>query len=198
MNFPIGALTSADADTALMNDYQHGDSSAFLTLIRKHNRAIFHLAHSLVRNEVAAENITQQVFARARRHINQGHCPVSISHWLYYATLRFSRHHQWHAERRLRVRRMSTGNVNPAPAFNLQVFARVIATQPGKIEPRDSELLALHHVLGLAVGEIARLLRTHPYETSNRLIWARERVLKLSGIQSFDAEGSHAALAMSA
>ena len=66
------------------------------------------------------------------------------------------------------------------PELDLKTFVQVIALQPGKIDPRDCELLALRHVLGMPLSIIAQLLRMHPYEVSNRLVWALERVSKLN------------------
>jgi RNA polymerase sigma factor (sigma-70 family) len=191
-------LPFTEADNALAREYQASDPSAFVTLIRTHDRALFHLAHALLRNEVSAENITQQVFARARRRIQRGHHPASITQWLYHATLRFARHYHRQAERRQGVRRTSPDQERQIRDFDLGIFARVIALFPGKIEPRDCELLALRHVLGLSLNDIARLLRIHPYETSNRLIWARERIFKLGGLHPFEALRPFSPLALSA
>jgi len=64
--------------------------------------------------------------------------------------------------------------------LDLKTFVQVIARCPDKIEPRDSELLSLRHVLGLSLGSIAQLLHIHPHEVSNRLLWAREHFCELS------------------
>jgi len=160
---------------ALTRPYQ---PDPFATLIRNHHRAIFHLAHALLRDEVAAEKITQQVFSRARRRLD--HDPASVIEWIYYASFRFVRMYHWRSVGLLARRRMRRTIFGNQPELDLKAFVQVIARHPGKVDPRDCELLALRHVLGIPLANIAQLLRMHPYEVSNRLAWALERICKLS------------------
>ncbi len=176
-------FTSAQATRAHLDDrkdsrFQQRQPDPFVVLIRNHHRAVFHLAHALLRDEVAAEKITQQVFSRARRQL--GRSPSSVIEWIYYASFRFVRMYHWRSVGLIARRRM-IGNVAAIQsALDLKTLVQVIARQPGRIDPHDCELLALRHVLGMPVANIAQLLRMHPYEVSNRLAWALERVCKLS------------------
>jgi len=187
-----------DDDMLLVQRYRQGDSAAFLALIRKHHRPVFHLSHALLRDEVAAEKITQQVFARARRQLARMADTASVGAWLYYASLRFARSHYWYASHRAGVRRLPSAPINDQPSLDIKTLAHVIAVQTEKIEPRDCELLALRHVLGLSLASIAQLLRIHPYEASNRLIWARERVMKLEHQHALKTASEHPFFALSA
>jgi DNA-directed RNA polymerase specialized sigma24 family protein len=150
----------------------------FVNLVRNHHQAIFHLAHALLRDEVAAEKITQQVFSRARRHLDRG--PGFVVEWIYYSSFRFVRMYHWRSVGLIARRRMTATVAGIHPRLDLNTFVRVIAQQPGKLDRHDCELLALRHVLGMSLGNIAQLLRMHPYEVANRLAWALERVNKLS------------------
>jgi DNA-directed RNA polymerase specialized sigma24 family protein len=158
--------------------FQPRQPDPFVRLVRNHHRSIFHLAHALLRDEVAAEKITQQVFSRARKRM--GRNPASVIEWIYYASLRFVRMYHWRSVGLIARRRMRRTLSSHQPGLDLKTFVQVIAWQPGKIDPRDCELLALRHVLGMPLSTIAQLLRMHPYEVSNRLAWALERVAKLS------------------
>lgn len=184
-------------DTALARRHCEEDSEALVILIRKHHRAIFHLCHALLRDEVVSERITQQVFSRARRRLRQGVQTPSLTGWLYYAGLRFARRHYWNSLPRPARRKMAAP-LSPQPRLDLWTFVTVIVRCQGKIDPRDCELLALGHVLHLPHADIARLLRMHPYEVSNRLVWARERVLKLRQQLPPCVEASRASLTLSA
>ncbi len=177
--------------------YQRRDPIAFITLVRNHHRAIFHLVHALLRDEVAAEKITQQVFSRARRRLGRSQGASSVVEWIYYASFRFVRMYHWRSTGPMARRRMMATMSNNQPGLDLDVFVRVIARHPGKLDPRDCELLALRHVLGMSLTNIAQLLRMHPYEVANRLTWARERVCKLCHRPAAEAE-KPAALALSA
>jgi DNA-directed RNA polymerase specialized sigma24 family protein len=177
--------------------YQRRDPVAFIALVRNHHREIFHLVHALLRDEVAAEKITQQVFSRARRRLDRRPGASSVVEWIYYASFRFVRMYQWRSAGTM-ARRRITATLNASqPGLDLSMFVQVIVRHPGKIDPRDCELLALRHVLGMSLTSIAQLLRLHPYEVANRLAWAHERVCKLSHQPSSEAAKS-AAFALSA
>lgn len=171
---PAPSTSTASVPTELWNR-AHPDP--FVVLIRNHHRAIFHLAHALLRDEVAAERITQQVFSRAKRRMDQS--PGAVIEWIYYASFRFVRMYHWRSVGLIARRRMRRNLNIGQPELELKSFVQVIARHPGKIDPRDCELLALRHVLGMPLANIAQLLRMHPYEVSNRLAWALERVCKL-------------------
>ena len=164
-------------------------------MIRNHHRAIFHLSHALLRDEVDAEKISQQVFSRARRRLDQD--PIAVIEWIYYASFRFVRMYHWRSVSLLARRRMRRNIAGGQPELDLKLFVHVIARHPGKIDPRVCEVLALRHVLGMPLANIAQLLRVHPYEVSNRLAWALERVRKLSHPSSGEIE-KPAELALSA
>jgi DNA-directed RNA polymerase specialized sigma24 family protein len=167
----------------------------FVTLIRNHHRTVFHLAHSLLRDEVAAEKITQQVFSRARKHMDLG--PAALTEWIYYAALRFVRMCHWRSVGLIARRRMRRTIASIRPELDLKTFVRVIARHPGKVDPRDCELLALRYVLGMPLGNMAQLLRMHPQEVFNRLSWALARVHKLGALLPVEVE-KPADLALSA
>lgn len=177
---PSAEPTSASSDPWSSSRYRPTDPIAFITIIRNHHRAIFHLNHALLRDEVAAEKITQQVFARARRRLERGANSPSVVEWIYYASLRFVRMHHGRSTGALTRRRQATATLN-ASGLDLHTLVRAIVRHPGKLDPRDCELLALRHVLGLSLAHIGQLLRLHPYEVSNRLTWAHERLSKIEG-----------------
>jgi len=52
-------------DRQLMDQAREGDSDAFGTLVRRHQRRIFRLAFHLLRNGAEAEDVTQETFVRA-------------------------------------------------------------------------------------------------------------------------------------
>lgn len=156
------------------------DPLVFIALVRAHHRSIFHLIHALLRDEVTAERITQRVFSRARRRLERNAGDANIVEWIYHAGFRYARMYHWRSARTLTRRRLASGCLVAQPGLDLDVFVQVIARHPGKIDPRDCELLALRHVLGMSLTKIAQLLRMHPYQVADRLAWAHERVCKLS------------------
>lgn len=194
--FPLTVTNSAASPgTKQRSRAMQVQPATFVSLVRNHHRAIFHLTHALLRDEVAAEKITQQVFARARRRLDHGQT-VAVE-WIYYASLRFIRMYHWKSIGLIARRRMLVAMAAIQPELDLNTFVQVMARQPGKIDPRDCELLALRYVLGMSLGNIGQLLRMHPYEVSNRIAWGLERVGKLSRLAAMAGE-KPAELALSA
>jgi len=172
-------------------------SNRLVALMRVHNREIFHLTHALLRDENAAEKITRQVFARAGRRLERD--SSDVVEWLYYATFRFVRMYHWRSVGPMARRRMTPKGASAAhTGFDLHLFVKVLARQPGKLDPRDCELLALRHVLGMPIANIAQLLRMQSNEVANRLAWALERVFKLGGCPSAETAENSPDLALSA
>lgn len=151
-------------------------SSYLFTLIHRYQHPAFQLAHGILRDEVAAEKIIQQVFSRVRRRLDRGADHVSAVLWIHYASLRFACRYYWKSATPYMRRRLEeTGRSQPGD-FALSDFVRVLAFQPEKIGPHDCELIVLRHVLGLSLTQIGQVLRMHPYEISNRLTWSLERL----------------------
>ncbi len=149
---------------------------SFFTVVRRHHHPAFQIAHGILRDEVAAEKITQQVFARARRRLERGADTASVVCWIYHASLRFSCRYYWKAASPSMRRRLAETWRCRQSEFSLLDFVRVLALQPGKIEQHDCEMIALRHVIGLSLVQIGQLLRMHPYEISNRVAWSLERL----------------------
>ncbi len=151
-------------------------SPYFVTLVHRYHHAAFQVAHGILRDEVAAEKITQQVFARVRRRLERGADHESAVFWIYHASLRFACRYYWKSITPAMRRRLAETCRGNQGEFDLLDFVRILALKPGKIEQHDCELIALRHVLGLPLVQIGQLLRMHPYEISNRVTWSLERL----------------------
>lgn len=162
---------SSDADSA----------DEFFHLARRHQPTAFQITFGILHDETAAETITREVFIRVRRRLAAGVDATSATLWIYHASLRFACRYYWKTiPPSLHHRRGQTVGCH-ADDFKLREFVHVLAHHPGKIEARDCELVSLRHVLGLSLPQIGRLLRMHPYEISNRLVWSCERVKQICG-----------------
>ena len=153
--------------------------SSFFSVVRRHHHPAFQIAHGILRDEVAAEKITQQVFARARRRLERGADSSSVVCWIYHASLRFSCRYYWKSASPSMRRRLAETWRCRQTEFALLDFVRVLALHPGKIEQHDCEMIALRHVIGLSPVQIGQLLRMHPYEISNRVTWSLERLKEI-------------------
>ncbi len=62
---------------------QHGDLTAFDELVRSHQAYAFGLALRLLHNEIEAEDVTQEAFVKAWRHIDRFDLNREFTTWLY-------------------------------------------------------------------------------------------------------------------
>jgi len=76
----------ADPDAALMQAFQRGDESAFETLVDRHRERVFRLARRYLRDETAADDLTQETFLRVYRSKHTWRPEAKFSTWLYRVT----------------------------------------------------------------------------------------------------------------
>lgn len=165
----------------------------FIDIVRRHQQSAFQITFGLVRDEPAAETLTREVFTRARRRLAAGMDAGAATLWIYRACLRFACRLHWkNIPAATRHRLVAGCHDNHHDDFDLAEFVHVLAFHPGKIDPRDCELISLRHVLKLSLQQMGQLLRMHPYEISNRLAWSRERVKEIGGTIVHDLHPQYA------
>ncbi len=74
------APASTDAD--LVTQVHRGDGLAFELIMRRHNRRLFRLAHSLLKNDAEAEDVLQEAYLRAYAKLGGLADPQALSAWL--------------------------------------------------------------------------------------------------------------------
>jgi RNA polymerase sigma factor (sigma-70 family) len=84
MSIPAPAVPPHDADdeAALVRRVAAGDRLAFELLMRRHNRRLFRLARSTLRNDADAEDALQEAYLAAYRSIGQFRGDAALSTWL--------------------------------------------------------------------------------------------------------------------
>ncbi len=172
-----------DPDAALVRRHRTGDPGAFLEIVRRHHTHLFRLAHHLLRDVHQAEDVTKATFTLARRALDRGRLSSPLAAWLYYAAFKLARRRHWqNLQQRTPAASFCAPTVRrPASAsIDLREFAALIAACIHQMDPRDCELLALRHVLGLSAGEIAKLLRIRPDVAWSRVNLARQGLLALA------------------
>jgi len=75
-------VDSAEGDVDLANRIGQGDGRAFEALMRRHNRMLFRLARSILRNDMDAEDALQNAYLAAFRAIGSFKGGARISTWL--------------------------------------------------------------------------------------------------------------------
>ena len=72
-----------DNDIALVQAAQHGSQLAFAQLVERYERRVYNLARKMMRDPQDAEDILQETFISAYRHLNDFRGDANFSTWLY-------------------------------------------------------------------------------------------------------------------
>ena len=93
----------ADADAALVAATLAGDDEAFAELVRRHKQRVFATASRFARDAHQLDDLCQEVFLRAFRHLGKFRGEAPFEHWLAritvtacYDFLRRERRHRGH------------------------------------------------------------------------------------------------------
>ena len=67
-----------------------GDGDAYRTLVDRYSRGVFRLAYRMMANEQDAEDVVQETFLRAYRHLNRWDGRSSFGTWIYRIAANYS------------------------------------------------------------------------------------------------------------
>lgn len=76
------ASTPSSADALLASRVLRHDPTAFVELMRQHNAALFRAARSIVRDDADAEDVLQEAYVSAYRHLHTFRGDAKLSTWL--------------------------------------------------------------------------------------------------------------------
>jgi RNA polymerase sigma-70 factor (ECF subfamily) len=70
-------------DAAAVAQARDGDSEAFRTLVERHSRAIYRLAHRMTGNPSDAEDVVQETFLKAYKQLGRFESRANFGTWLH-------------------------------------------------------------------------------------------------------------------
>jgi len=76
-----------DKDTELIERARNGDIAAFKELVNEHKKNVYYLAYDLTRCREDAEDVSQEVFIKAYKSLNNFRGYAKLSSWLYRITV---------------------------------------------------------------------------------------------------------------
>jgi RNA polymerase sigma-70 factor (ECF subfamily) len=161
-------MTASEAPAVLAKARQ-GDSEAFRTLVEKHSRNAFRLAYRMTGNEQDAEDVVQESFLRAYRHLGRFEARADFGTWLYRivanCAVELLRTRQ---SRQTRARMEPLDEVVAAPAADTPgperlaesaEIKRRVAAALDNLSPLERAAFTLRHYEGRTIEEISRTLR---------------------------------------
>jgi RNA polymerase sigma-70 factor (ECF subfamily) len=169
-----------------------GDSEAFRELVRQHYAAVFGLCRRLLfSRESEAEEVTQDTFFNAFKHLSRLEQPDRFSSWLYQIarSLCRDRRRRWKVETRALMeraellRRRGLERVPKEEEYFLDSALRDLPAQ-------QREALYLKYFEGLSYGEIARHMQLSFSRVDHLIRKARARLARRLAVRERGEHGS--------
>jgi RNA polymerase sigma-70 factor, ECF subfamily len=182
---PAGATVSGPTapacdEAVLVRRAADGDGRAFEQIVHAHHRRVYGFLHQLTRHRQDAEDITQQTFIKAHRHLAGFDCERPLINWLLTIARRTALNH-FRSARRWEHMPVEPASGAPSPAHfaeqkdraeNLWLRARRTLSQ------REFEVLWLRFREDLSVEETARVMGLTRIHVKVLVHRARQHLLK--------------------
>jgi RNA polymerase sigma-70 factor (ECF subfamily) len=178
----------SDADDALVAATLDGDDGAFAELVRRHKRRVFATASRFARDAHQLEDLCQEVFLRAFRHLGKFRRDAPFEHWLArltvsacYDFLRRERRHR--GQLSLDEMEFDTRDISADAALSAGRARELVQWAMAKLSPDERLILTLLELDERSVRETASLTGWSESNVKVRAFRARQslkKVLQLS------------------
>ena len=174
-------------DVQLINKILAGDTEAFTTLVRKHQKSVHALAWRKIGDFHSAEDITQDVFLRVYKHLPKLKDPRQFSGWLYVTTDRLC--NTWlrknksliesledvpmaEIEKTFYEHYVSAEQEKDAQAHHSELVRKLLE----KLPESERTVMTLYYLGEMTSKEIGKFLGVSVNTVTSRLQRARERL----------------------
>ena len=180
-------------DDDLIREAQRGQRSAFDALVRRYDQSVLRLALHMLGNEQDAQDVHQEAFIKAYRHLGNFRFECSFYTWLYRIVTNLCLDQL----RRRKSRREDPATVmdasgeemdlmanvaddrsmaNPARELDRRVMSLQINEALDKLTPRERTVFELKHYQGLKLRTIGEMLNTTEETAKNTLFRATRKL----------------------
>jgi RNA polymerase sigma-70 factor (ECF subfamily) len=165
------------SDEEVVRRVEAGEPALFEILMRRHNRRLFRVARSIVRDEAEAEDVVQQAYVNAFAHLGQFGGAARFATWL----TRIAAHEAL-ARLRRRGRYLEMADAEDAleaagPTPERQAFdgelRRALEASLDSLPPMYRSVFVLREAEGLSTSEVAECLDVSEDVVKTRLHRAR-------------------------
>lgn len=180
-------------DAELIREAQKGSRAAFDALVRQYDQAVLRLALHLTGSEQDAQDIHQEAFLKAYRHIGSFRFECSFYTWIYRIVTNLCLDHL----RRRKTRREDSAvmidasgeerdtmtnvsderaSANPARELERKMLGQQIQAALETLTPRERTVFELKHYHGLRLRTIGEMLHTTEETAKNTLFRATRKL----------------------
>ncbi len=183
-------------DDELIRETQRGQRGSFDTLVRRYDQSVLRLAMHMLGNEQDAQDVHQEAFIKAYRHLGNFRFECSFYTWLYRIVTNLCLDQM----RRRKSRREDPATIsdssgeemdllanvrddrsmaNPGRELDRKAMAEGIKAALDKLTPRERTVFELKHYQGLKLRTIGEMLSTTE-ETAKNTLFRATRKLRAS------------------
>ena len=188
-------------DDELIREAQRGERASFDSLVRRYDQSVLRLALHMLGNEQDAQDVYQEAFIKAYRHLGNFRFECSFYTWLYRIVTNLCLDQL----RRRKSRREDASTVvdqsgdemdlmanitddrsmaNPGRELDRKVMGEKIAVALDTLTPRERTVFELKHYQGLKLRTIGEMLSTTEETAKNTLFRATRKLrANLAGIR---------------
>lgn len=180
------AKPSERDDASLVAAVLAGESEAFAQLYERHKLPLYRTALGLTRDKSAAEEILQEAFLRAFRHMERVrlHPGASLRPWLHRILINLA--YDRSAKRRVQagpleglVDRLSSSAISPEGRLEQRDLERIVSEAIACLPFKQRVVVVLFYQQDMDLSEIAATLNLPAGTVKSRLYYGRARLREL-------------------
>lgn len=153
-------LVSSDPDRELVERFQAGERAAFDQIVRRHQKAVWHVVRRYVKRDADASDVTQQAFVRAFRGLGSFRGAASVRSWLFRiginCALSWLRDHRREEPTEIEEDALVEPHIGAARLIGGEQGAR-LRTAIAELPPKQKLVLELRVFDDLSFKEVAEL-----------------------------------------
>lgn len=161
----------------LVQRARDGEESAWESIVRRHQEPVFRLAYLLLGDPDEAQDVAQETFIRADRHLGRFDKSRPLRPWLLRIASNLARNRRratgryWQALRRM-------GRTEPGHGLDPD-DAQILWQAIRRLRHRDQQIIYMRYFLDLSEAEAATTLEIAPGTVKSRLHRALARLKKV-------------------
>lgn len=180
-------------DDELIREAQAGKREAFDQLVRRYDSSVLRLAMHMLQNEQDAQDVHQEAFLKAYRHLANFRFECSFYTWLYRIVTNLCLDQMRRRKSRREDSAVMTDSeggemdlmanvedersgANPVRELERKILSRRIQAALEKLTPRERMVFELKHYQGLKLRVIGEMLQTSEETAKNTLFRATRKL----------------------
>lgn len=158
-----------------------GDETAWETLVAQHQEAVFRLAYLILGSAADADDIAQEAFVRAYRHLDGFDIERPLRPWLLRIAANLARNRRRSVGRYMaHLRRLVLAEpervIDPEGQSARNADSQALWEAVRRLDANDQEIIYLRYFMELSVEESAEVLKVAPGTVKSRLHRALNRL----------------------